>query len=331
MPYAYRPMLKTKAGEAVALGQLAANHKDRIFPIFQVGEQPPATFANKMSSNWLGRGAALDGLYNYNFTGTTVAFDTVFQALVAAGIPVIPSLEISAPSAYVSAVSQKVGIAALGLVLRCSLASLPNSQAFAASRGWPTTSIDLIIELGHIAEFDPITLAAYVGNTIGLHVAPNTWRSVSLSASSAPKDFGGLSHGVNIVPRQEWAIWNALVQSPAQPIDYSDFGVSHLDLTEPPGYAMANATVSVRYTAANYWIMIKGRATSGPQGIAMGQQYLSHAQALVARPEFNGVHPCWADGRITAIANAASTPGGRSQWVEINTNRHLAFVAQNLP
>ncbi len=331
MPFTYRPMLKTKAGEVVALGQLSSNHKNRIFPIFQVGENPPPTFAQRMATNWQGRNAALDGLYNYNFTGLTIAFDSVFNALVAAGIPVIPSIDIASPAAYLQSASQKVGMAAPGLVVRTNLASLQGALAFVGANGWHPATVDLLIEVGHIAEFNPATLATYISGAINAQIGAGIWRSVTLSSSSAPKDFGGLPAGINIVPRQEWILWNAINHPAGQPIDYSDFGVSHLDLAEPPGFAMARATVSVRYTALNHWVMIKGRATTGPNGIAMGAQYSSHAQALVARPEFNGIHPCWADTRISAIAAGTSTPGGRSQWVEINTNRHLAVIAENLP
>jgi hypothetical protein len=324
-------MLKTKAGEAVALGHLTDERKARIFPIFQVGENPPPTFAVRMATTWAGRAAALDGLFNFNLTGSTAHFDGVFNALAGHGIPVVPSLQINAPPAYLASVVAKVGQHAPGLVLRTNLASLPTAPAYAAAQGWPTGSIDLVVEVGHIAEFDPASLAAYVSTALATNVAAGLWRSVSLSSSSAPKDFGGLPYGVSVIPRRDWILWNGLVQPAGQRIDYSDFGVSHLDLTEPPGVAMARATVSVRYTAANHWVMIKGTSTNGPNGLPMGDQYLSHAQTLIARPDFNAIPPCWADDRIRAIAAGTSSPGGRSQWVEINTNRHLSLVAETLP
>jgi hypothetical protein len=331
MVYTYRPMLKTKAGEAMALGYLTNSRKAKIFPIFQVGESPPPTFAARMATTWAGRGAALDGSFNFNFTGSTAHFNAVFAALAANGIPVIPSLAINSPQAYLSSVLAKVGQHGPGLVLRTNLVSLPNAVAYAAANGWNAGSIDLLVEVGHIGEFNPATLAVYVGAAINTQIVPGVWRSVTLSAASAPKDFGGLPYGVSVVPRQEWILWNTLAQPPGQPVDFSDFGVSHLDLSEPPGFAMAKATVSVRYTAANHWIMIKGFATTGQNGLPMGAQYRAHAQTLIPRPDFNGIPPCWADDRIGAIASGASSAGGRAQWVEINTNRHLSLVAETLP
>ena len=330
MNYKYRPILKTKAGEVVALGQLSNSQKGRLFPIFQIGENPPPTFAQKMATHWHARGAGIDGLYNYNFTGHTGAFDATFSALANSGIPVIPSADINSPGPYLASALAKVGTAAPGLVLRSNLASLPNAGGFASFHGLHPGAVDLVIEMGHIAEFNPGTLAGYVSVALNSHIAAGLWRSVTLSGSSAPKDFGGLAYGTNIIPRQEWLLWNTLAHPPGQPIDYSDYGVSHPDMTEPPGYAMAKATVSVRYSAQNHWVMLKGYATTGPNGVPMGAQYLAHAQNLISRPDFNGVSPCWADGRITSITGGSS-PGGRSQWVEINTNRHISLVTQMLP
>ncbi|WP_439626482.1 beta family protein [Shinella sp.] len=330
LPFTYRPFFKTKAGEAVALGQLSHAQKDRVFPVFQLGETLPGTFHQRVVERWGPRPLALDGTFNFNFTGSIAAFDHLFGALAGSGIPVIPSLSIGAPIPYLNAVLPKVNVAGPGVLLRSDLGNLPNASQYAQQQGWPTGTVDLVVEVGHIAEFNPATFAGYVNAVIGANVGVGTWRSVSLSGASAPKDFGGMPQGVNIIPRQEWALWNNIQQIQNRPIDFSDYGVSHLDLSEPPGFAMARATVSVRYTCPNYWIMLKGYATKGPRGIPMSTQYSAHATQLTQRPEFNGVHPCWGDDRISAIARGAS-PGGRSQWVEINTNRHLSLVTQSLP
>lgn len=331
MPYRYVPILKTKAGEAVALDNLLPQQKDRIFPLFCIGETAPGTFSARVATAWSGRVLALDGIFNFNFSGSTASFNSLFASLVAAGVLVVPSVELGAPQAYLTAVQAKVGSSTPGVVLRAPLGSVANAAQYAATCGWPTQIVDLVVQLGHIAEFDPGTLAGYVNGSLGGSVAPGVWRSVTLSSSAAPKDFGGLSAGVNIVPRRDWALWNNVAQPVGQPIDYSDYAQSHLDLTEPPGYAMAKATVSARYAGQQHWVMVKGRPTTGQNGLPMSSQYRSHAILLTARPEFGGVPNCWADARITAIANHTSTPGGRAQWVEIGTNRHLSVVVAQLP
>lgn len=333
MPHSflYCPILRTKAGEAAALEYLVPWQRDRIFPIFRVTQRPPATFAAKLAAGWVGRRAALDGMFSFRSGGATADFDAVFQAMSAVGVLVIPSTIINAPATYLASVRAKIGQNAPGLVLRCRLNELANAVAYATSQGWSPSDVDLVVLIGSILEHDPAALAGPVAALISTHVSPGTWRSVAFGSSAAPKDFGSLNHGLNIVPRLDWQLWQGLPQNPAMPIHYSDFGTTHLDMTEPPSAAMASATVSVRYTTNADWLMIKGVRTNGPTGIAMPIQYQQHAITLASHPAFNHVVPCWADGKITAIASSLRGTGSRTTWVEIAMNRHFSVVTHQLP
>jgi hypothetical protein len=94
---------------------------------------------------------------------------------------------------------------------------------------------------------------------------------------------------------------------------------------------MANATVSVRYAVDDHWICIKGSSMRGKSGIPMPKQYLAHAKALVADPNFGQLPSCWGDGRITQIAKAQIRSGSRPMWVQLSANRHLSLIANRLP
>lgn len=332
MPFLYRPMLKTKAGEATALHHLSVGEKSRLEPVFHVSERPPATFANKLKAAWSGRRTFLDGAFNFNATGAPTDFDAVFNALASGGILVLPVVEIGAPAAYNQAAFARRGQMAPGLMLKCTLASVGATAGLVQQMQLAPNDVDLLIDAGHIAEFDPVSFAGYASHTLQSQIPNLPWRSVTFASSAAPKDFGQLSLGTTIVPRADWIAWSGLTQAPNRPIDFADFGVSHRDLTEPPGIAMAAATVSVRYTIDNNWVTIKGRRTTGATGVPMGNQYRAHAQTLAARPDFGGLPGCWGDARITTIANTPSaSAGGRLQWVEINANRHFAFICSRLP
>jgi hypothetical protein len=129
----------------------------------------------------------------------------------------------------------------------------------------------------------------------------------------------------------DWTLWhNVHSAAPAQ-LDYGDFGVAHPNLADPPGYAMANATVSARYSLDNYWLMIKGRSTKGINGLPMGQQYRGHAAAIVSTAGAGGLIGCWGDQEINRISASPLRPGGRPQWVAYSTSRHLSLVADRLP
>ncbi len=91
---------------------------------------------------------------------------------------------------------------------------------------------------------------------------------------------------------------------------------------------MANATVSVRYTIDDNWI-IKGVATTGSNGQSMAAQYRNHARAL--ERQFNSVPNCWGDDRIRHYATTTAGAGGRPQWAAVLLNRHVSFICETLP
>lgn len=331
MPFIYRPLLKTKSGEANALSHLPVPVKDRVAPIFHVAENPPTTFPARLASAWANRVCFLDGTFNFNVKGTTLDFDSMFAAIGGSGMQVIPVIEIGAPTAYNQAAYGHLNQFAPGLMLKCSPANLAQAAGYAAQINAVTLNqIDLLIDAGHVAEYDPPSFAGYISQILTANLTAAPWRSVTLASSAAPKDFGQLTIGTTVVPRRDWMLWSNLPQA-ATAIDYGDYCISHRDLTEPPGVAMASATVSVKYTIDDNWVMVKGRRTTGANGVPMGLQYLSHAQTLVARADFNGLANCWGDQRIAAIAAQTVSAGGRAQWVEIGANRHISFIVDRLP
>lgn len=329
--FRYAPTLRTKAGEAKALGQLLPTQKSRIFPVFQVTSDPPATFGTILRNGWP-HPIALDGLYNYTQTGSVNAYNTLFSDLRQLGLTVIPSVDVAAVAPYVANVHQLLSVVGPELVVRASLTTLGAATAWVASNGWLPNNIHLIIDAGHVAEYDPASYASYVISSLTYFSATMApWRSVTLSSSSGVKDASGAAYGLNLFPRRDWALWNAVAPTQNFRLDFGDFGFAHRDLTEPPGAAMARATVSVRYTIDNDWIFIKGRQTGGPQGIGMHQQYQAHATMLVQHPSFGGIPGCWADGVIQAIAAGSVNAGSRQTWACKSMNRHLSKVSAQLP
>lgn len=332
MPFNYRPLLRTKAGEATALQNLSAAAQQRIFPIMHVVAEPAAAITAQIAQAWAGREMALDGHFNFGVTGSITHFATLLNDLRANGVPVIPSIRVGAPPPLIQAVQQFAGQHGARLVVKATLTTLASAQAWVAAQGWNAADADLVVTAGHVPDFDIALLEALAVQNLAQHIPASVpWRSVTLASSSAPRDMGPLQRGRNNVLRRDWRLWQSTHQQMMFQLDYGDYGVSHHDMTEPPGFAMANATVSARYTSADNWIIYKGVSTRGVNGQPMRQQYRAHAQALVALPEFGGIPGCWADGRIQHYATTSGGTGGRPQWVAIGVNRHLSVVANDLP
>ena len=331
MVYRYVPMLRAKAGEATALLSLSDAAKNRMFPILHLASTVPANFAARVGPAWAGRRVGLDGLFNFDATGSGAALQALFAGLSALDVTVVPSIEYGAPAGYMNVVGALAQGAGTGLVVKVRLGHLQAVTGWLAGGGWQPQDIDLIVVAGHIADFGPGILDALVLHSLQTLPQPQAWRSITLASSAAPKDMSTLGLGTNLVPRLDWHLWQATsAQVPFQ-LDYGDHGISHPDMTEPPGFVMGSATVSVRYTVDNGWVVLKGRPVTGNSGIPMPTQYLGHARALTGHAGFGGLAGCWGDGRIPQIVAVTGTPGSRQTWVEIGVNRHLSLVADRLP
>jgi len=330
MPHRYIPMLKTKAGEIVALEQLSSGAKDRVLPLLHVGESLSPSFAKNMATAWGSRLIVVDGSFNFNHTGSANAALGLVQGLRNNGTPVMPSVSYADAAQYVQAASMVRDDH--GLVVKASLPQIGSVVGWVVANGWSPSEVDLVIDAKHIGSVDVPTYSGYVQSILFQNAqALQQFRSVTLAAGSAPKDHGGLNYGPNHVPRDDWALWSSVRPLSPVRLDYGDYCTGHPDLTEPPGPAMASATVSARYTIDNHWLIIKGRSTGGQYGQPMAVQYMSHAQAIQAHSGFGGVQSCWADTRIQAAASGAPKMASRQKWSEIAANRHISLVADRLP
>lgn len=273
----------------------------------------------------------VDGSAETNRSGSSAAFNSFFAALGRSGLPIVPLVDVGATQTYGMAVSNALNQFASGLALRVPLHQLQTAPGWLAAFGESPASTDLLIDCGHIADINPGLLTPVVLNALG-GATLTGWRSVTLSASAAPKDASSLNTGPNLIPRRDWQLWSA-TSGQFPPIHFGDYGIAHRDLTEPPGYAMANATVTPRYTLDNEWLIRKGRSQRGPQGQPMAAQYHGHAQALVRHPNFGGIGGCWADAEIAQIAarGGVGRSGGRKTWVSLGLNRHISLVCDRLP
>lgn len=328
--YRYLPLMKTKAGEISALANLTPAARARILPVFHVCENVAPSFAPGLVATWAGQLCAIDGAFNANHQQNAAAFTTLLQAMRAGGVPTMPSVSIADPLFY-----QQAAIASVdgnGLIVKTTLPNIAATFSWVLSNGWPPNNIDLIVDLRHLGETDPATFAGYVAMMLNQNagaIAP--FRSVTLAAGAAPKDHGGLVRGVNTVPRRDWMLWSATAPAVGRRLDYGDYLTGHPDLTEPPGAAMGNATVSARYTLDQSWQIIKGVATGGAYGLPMRQQHQAHASTLVGTAGFGGLVGCWADAEFIAASASIVGRSGRQKWSEYAANRHISLVADRLP
>lgn len=328
--YRYVPMLKTKAGEIAALENLDPGAKSRILPLFHVCAEVKPSFTPQLISTWVGRLAAVDGVFNFGQTGNGTALANLIQALRHGGVLAMPCWGPNDPLPYQHAARMMVD--GNGAVIKVSLANLTILTAWIAQQGLHAAHTDIVIDMKHVAAIDMGTFSGYVSTLLN-SMAPMLleFRSVTLAGAAAPKDNTSLVLGVNRVARMDWMLWTSVRATVPFRLDYGDYLTGHPDLTEPPGVAMASATVSARYTLDNSWLIIKGRASSGQNGVPMRQQYQSHAGVIVSDAGFSGVPNVWADSQIGLAAMGAPGMASRAKWSGYAANRHMSLVADRLP
>jgi hypothetical protein len=329
MPHRYVPMIKAKAGEIEALRNLSAFARSRIMPVVHIGESLSPNFAKQLGTFWASQLTAVDGSFNFQSSGSLNDFTSLVSAMRQAGIPTMTSIGTADPHGYQQAARSLVD--QNGAVVKASPGALVSLTSFMSGVGLNPSGVDLIVDVKHVASIDVPSYAGYLVSVFTQNIATlAVLRSVTLASGSAPKDHSSLSYGANLVPRTDWLVWNAVRSNVPFQLDYGDYLTGHPDLTEPPGVAMASATVSARYTLDNYWLIIKGRSTGGPYGQPMGVQYRAHAGIIVAYQGFGGLS-AWADGQITQAAAGAPKMGSRQKWAGFAANRHIELVANRLP
>jgi len=331
MAYRYVPLFRSKSGEAAALFHLNVAAKDRIFPIFNLTKSVSGSFASEVGKAWAGRHLGLSGQFNYKENGSGADFQRVFAELTSAGVNVVPTIAFGAPAEYAEIVWAITRSAGTGLAVKVRTGDLQQVAAWLAANGQQPQDVDLVLTVGHIPDIGEGVVDDAVLHTLQQLRLPLPWRSITLAASAAPKDMSSMKLGHNAVPRLDWLLWQKLHPQVDFQLDYGDCGISHPGMKDAPGFAMAAATVSVRYTTDSEWIVLKGRPIKGTTRVDMPKQYKQHAATLVAAPQFGGVANCWGDGRIPQIASGAISAGNRRSWVELGANRHLSLVADRLP
>ncbi|MCG5538981.1 beta family protein [Halorhodospira sp. 9622] len=328
----YRPILRSKAGEIDALSQLSKPSSQKVEPIFALVPSPSQTFAARLIDAWKGRTAFVHGGYHYESSGSAEYSRQVLSELGDGGVKIAPAFTIKDDPEYLRATIPFVNAYTDRSALIVTPNEIQDAERWISDHGIPKGSVDIVIDLGCVQPEHASLLESTIPVLLREHMGYRpAWRSITISGYSSPFDMGGFPRGKSTIDRLEWRIWNAILPRLDWTPDYSDRGPASAQLEDPPGEAMARATVSVRYALPDSWIILKGHPTSGESGVLMSTQYLDHAKTLSSDPDFNKLPYCWADEQIRLIAEEEQKTGNRTTWAAIMINRHLELVGNTIP
>ncbi|MGO9892614.1 MAG: beta family protein [Bryobacteraceae bacterium] len=199
--------------------------------------------------------------------------------------------------------------------------------------GLTPSSIDLIVDLGSVADQNPAVIAQLHRANLSVIPTITAWRTLTVATGAFPVSLAPLTRDAwNRLVRIDWQAWLKLISGTKKPDRlpaYGDYAIAHPGL---PPEGQATILAQLRYTIQNEFMIWKGKnAIKTPNGYG---QFLSICADLVSRPEFRGATFSDGDQEIQGKATNGGSPGNAETWRNIGTNHHIETVLDqiaNLP
>lgn len=159
----------------------------------------------------------------------------------------------------------------------------------------------------------------------------NEWATFSVISGVFPRDLTEIKPpGQHLIQRLDWLTWlqetrdtAALPRIPS----FGDYTIQHPIYYEPP--KRANYSASIRYTANDAWVIMRGEAVFHPNSPGFSQ-YPANAQLLCARQEFCGQDFSTGDRYIYEMGQQTTRTGSARTWLTAGINHHLSFVVHQI-
>ena len=276
-PSHYVPVLKVKRGEKGALQRISPVLRPQTTPLLEIVEwrrsDNKPSLSGHLDTAFRDLAKSLQG-YPRCFLDARelaphghVAAQEVFSRAVGAGIPFIPVTGISARADVVSAALDS---RERGLAIRLTRSEFEAGELssrlpdFMARHTIGFEDTDLILDLGSVEDMVIEGIARLVTQFLGDVPRPESWRTLTVSASAFSKSMGVVDrHSHAVVERAEWLAWNhlrdggQLVRVPT----YSDCAIQHPAGVEGFDPVRMQVSATVRYALSDSWLLIKGEST----------------------------------------------------------------------
>jgi hypothetical protein len=339
------PILKGRQGEIDALKSVQLRTRQAMLPLVELAPKDEVDTAATVAKNCrqtvekLGKTyqhpVMLDaGLFDLNAAvdGQRGAVALVTDTARGLGMPAQPVLRLGDPVRAVREAAAAHVTDGRGLTIRLVGEDLDEDpdDLDAALQGvlndTRTTRalVDLVLDVGPVdGDFAVRGGARLVVSLLRDLPKIGEWRSVTVTSGAFPVDLSQFTPNViGERPRYDAQLFDQVRHRklPRQP-DFGDYGVAH------PGLAVGGAyspPPQVRYTAAEHWLVLKGRRND-PRGHT---QFHRICSIIAGHPEFAGTPVGAADQRIAA--GSPEGAGNGTTWRMIGTTHHLDYVTMRL-
>lgn len=345
----YVPILRWKRAEQVALAKLATDTSDHITPLIELvaenfknpkkRELSSEEIANKISHQlfqfWGERPFFID--LNHLSQSLLTEGSSHFLVLLSnyasiIHVSLIPVTGIYRDPLYQSAVLNVIEKHNQGVCFRLSREDINRRTLAQDLKGALSffkitpEEVDLLLDFQVTEQSIPTfsTLCVQIPNI-------HEWRNFMVASGAFPEDLRHLERNrQHTIGRLDWLLWRDQVISEISCTrlpTYSDYTIQYpqyLDRTGPFNYS-----ASIRYTADEYWVIMRGESVSNEEGPGTAQ-WPANALLLCERPEYCGDTFSFGDKYIKEMVSQYDKPGGPETWLRAGINHHMTFVVRQL-
>jgi len=331
----YVPILRWKRAEQRALRDLYQNLKPGMTPLIEIPDERylnPSGLNNcavSIAGAWGNAPFFFDfGLISEKLS--PISSRSFFDKARNLGLSIIPTTGLTQNQDYQSAIRDTAKKDGRGICIRLFRDELEKQELFSLLEvlleflAQSENTVDLVIDLKIFQSKD-----SPLGDILSTVPHLAKWRTVTIAMGAFPQNLTGFSVGEHELFRSEWFAWlnsvrnHALARIPT----FGDYTIIHPYLTVPiPGM---NISASIRYTAPEYWVIMRGEGLRNKDGHGYAQ-YPANAQLLTRRPEYCGPWFSIGDRYISEIALKEGRTGSPETWLRAGINHHLTFVIEQL-
>ncbi len=345
----YVPILRWKKAEQVALAKLSADTSTHITPLVELiadnFKNPPKRelsleeVASKISHQLFQYWGERPFFVDLNHLSQSILTEGPSHFLILlsnyasiAQLSLIPVTGISRDPSYQSAVLDVIGKHNQGVCFRLSLHDV-NSQALAQDLNKMLSffrivpeEVDLLVDFQVIDPSVP-KFSALCRQIPDIH----KWRNFIVASGAFPEDLRHLRRNQqHTIDRLDWISWRDQTTpkgSCKRLPTYSDYTIQYPQYLDRAG--PLNYSASIRYTAKEYWVIMRGESVSNEEGPGTAQ-WPANAQLLCDRKEYCGDTFSDGDKYIKEMISQYDKPGSPTTWLRAGINHHMTFVVWQL-
>ena len=187
-------------------------------------------------------------------------------------------------------------------------------------------AVDLLVDF-QIIDQPVSSFAALCARIPEIH----KWRNFIVASGAFPPDLSDLEKNrQHTIERLDWISWRdqATAMPPVTRLPiYSDYTIQHPQYRERQG--PQNYSASIRYTANDYWVVMRGEGVLNKDGPGTAQ-WPANALLLCERPEYCGEAFSDGDRYIREQSVQCERPGNAITWLQAGINHHMTFVVRQL-